>query len=264
MATARQPHPSAAVAVELEARGKRMNRTLLVLTMALGAAAGHAGTDGTTETRAGTPPAGAAGDYGAARPWKATREPATGKLGTLPADVGIPAGLPAPDAQVRNAAGDVVRLHDLFAKGPVLLVFYRGGWCPYCNYQIHELTESSREFRERGITPVAISVDRIEEAAATQATYEIPFPVLSDPDAAAHRAYGVVHEVTDAEASKLREFGIDLEKASGRDHHQIAIPSLFLVDRAGVVRWAHADPDYQVRPSIAEVLAVADSVRIGG
>lgn len=139
-----------------------------------------------------------------------------------------------------------------------MLVFYRGGWCPFCNYQIRQLTEAYPQYRERGVTPVAISVDRPEEAAKTRATYEIPFPVLSDPDLAAHRAYRVMHEVDDAERERLAGFGMDIERASGRDHHVIAIPSVFVVDAEGVVRWAHADPDYRVRPSNEQILAALD------
>jgi peroxiredoxin len=176
--------------------------------------------------------------------------------------VGIPVGGQAPDATVREADGREVRLREAGKPGPVLLVFYRGGWCPYCNSQIHELTTAYPEYQKRGVTPVAISVDRAEESAKTQATYSIPFPVLSDPELAAHRAYRVLHQVDEAEYARLKGFGIDLEKASGQGHHVIAVPSIFVIDGKGVVRWAHADPDYKVRPSTAQVLAAIDGLKL--
>jgi len=189
---------------------------------------------------------------------RAYANPPDSKVGTLPPGTGVAVGEQAPDAPVRDADGRQVRLRHLTKSGPVLLVFYRGGWCPYCNSQIHELTTAYPEYRKRGVMPVAISVDRVEESAKTQATYAIPFPVLSDPDLAAHRAYRVLQQVDEAEFARLKGFGIDLEKASGRAHHVIAVPSIFLIDAKGVVRWVHADPDYKVRPSTAQVLSAID------
>ena len=109
---------------------------------------------------------------------------------------------------------------------------------------------------------MAISVDRIEEAAKTQATYSIPFPVLSDPDLAAHTAYRVTHRVEADEFSRLQGFGMDLEGASGQTHHVIATPALFVIDAEGVVRWAHADRDYTVRPSPSQILAAFDRLQL--
>jgi peroxiredoxin len=183
-------------------------------------------------------------------------------LGSPPADIGVPPGDRAPDASLHDVDGRPVTLSSLYADGPVLLIFYRGGWCPYCNAQIHGLTRAYPEFRERGVTPVAVSVDQPEEGATTKARYTIPFPVLSDPDLAAHRAFRVMHEAGDEEVARLKGFGMDLERASGRDHHVIAIPSMFLVDASGVVRGAHADPDYKVRPSNEQLLQVIDGLEL--
>jgi peroxiredoxin len=141
----------------------------------------------------------------------------------------------------------------------VLLVFYRGGWCPYCNFQIHELTAAYPEYQKRGVTPVAISVDKQDEAAKAEATYTIPFPLLSDPDLAAHKAFRVIHQADEAEVAKLKGFGIDLEERSGKTHHAFAVPSLFLIDKGGVVRFAHADPEYKVRPRTKQILAAIDA-----
>ena len=104
-------------------------------------------------------------------------------------------------------------------------------------------------------------VDSAEESEKTRARYSIPFPVLSDPELTAHRAFRVIHQADEAEVKRLKGFGMDLERASGKDHHFIAIPSIFLIDEHGVVRWAHADPDYKVRPSIVQILAAIDALK---
>lgn len=181
------------------------------------------------------------------------------RVGTLPEGVGVAVGEAAPDARLTGLDGATVHLAELYAAGPALVVFYRGGWCPYCNFQVRELVTRRADLAARGLTPVLISVDRVEEAARTGAAYEIPFPVLSDPDLVAHRAFRVTHEVDEETRARYRGFGIDLERASGRDHHTIAIPSVFAVDAEGHVRFAHADRDYRTRPTVDQLLVALDA-----
>lgn len=189
---------------------------------------------------------------------KATAAPAPGALGTLPADVGLPVGSKLPDLALQPLGAPATSLHGLLENGPVLLVFYRGGWCPYCNFQLHELATSGSEFQRRKITPVAISVDQPDPASQTQASWQIPFPVVSDPDLRLHEALKVVFQADAAEVKRLGGYGIDLEAASGRKHHRYAVPALFLVDTDSIVRWAHADTDYKIRPSLSQLLEGID------
>ena len=174
-------------------------------------------------------------------------------LGTMPAGVGVAVGQPAPGGAVFDGGGNEVDLAALWSDRPVLLVFYRGGWCPTCNFQIRELTLSWDGFDSRGVLPVAVSVDPATEAAKTAATYEVPFPTLADPSGAAHRAWGVLMQLDEEEYERL--FGESFE--SGGRAHFLAIPSIFLV-QDGVVRWAHADPEYTVRPTPEQLFAVID------
>jgi hypothetical protein len=101
-----------------------------------------------------------------------------------------------------------------------------------------------------------------DEASKTNATYSIPFPVLSDSDLSMIEGFHVAMHVDDAQLAKLKSFGVDLEQYSGKGHHTIAIPSLFLIDKKGVVRWAHSDPTYTQRPSTSQILAAIDGVRL--
>ncbi|HEY4245024.1 MAG TPA: peroxiredoxin family protein [Kofleriaceae bacterium] len=195
-------------------------------------------------------------------PKPTTATPAA-ELGTLAPGTGLAVGEHVPDVQALDLDGKPTRLADLVAKGPLLLVFYRGGWCPYCNYEIHEMTAAYPEYQKRGVLPVAVSVDVPEEGAKTSATYTIPFPVLSDSRLAFINAFHVANHVDDAMLAKLKGFGVDLEKSSGQPHHTIAIPALFLIDKQGVIRWAHDDPTITVRPSTAQILAAIDATHVG-
>lgn len=197
-----------------------------------------------------------------APPRKDYKNPAEGRIGVVPPGIGIQVGQPAPNVTVRDADNRELSLADLWKPGPIMLVFYRGGWCPYCNAQIHDLTQAFPEYQKRGVRPAVISVDQAEESAKTKATYSIPFPVLSDPDLMAHRAYRALHQADQAEVARLKSFGMDLEKSSGRDHHVIAVPAIFVIDARGVVRFAHADSDYTTRPSTAQLLAAIDGLAL--
>lgn len=185
------------------------------------------------------------------------------RLGVLAPNTGIARGQKVPDAHAVDLQGKDVSLSSLYQSNPILLAFYRGGWCPYCNTEIHALTTAYPEYQKRGIVPVAVSVDRPDIEGKLKATYTIPFPVLSDSSAAMLMVFHVVRKVGDQEFAEMKAFGIDLEKYSGVAHHQIAIPALFLIDREGIVRWAHSDPDYKVRPTTPEILAAIDAAKLG-
>ena len=184
------------------------------------------------------------------------------KLGTLSGGYGLAPGAPSPDANVLTVSGQRVTLSGIRGNRPMALVFYRGGWCPPCNFQVHELSRSSSEFRKRGVRLVMISVDNPEHAVATAKEYGLDFDVLSDPELAAHTAYRVIDHVGGTTNFMLARMGVDLEERSGKQHHDVAIPSVFLIDAAGTIRWAHVDPDYTKRPSAAEILKAVDSAGI--
>ena len=182
------------------------------------------------------------------------------KLGTAPSGFGIAVGQHAPDATLEDLTGKKQKLSDLYKAGPTFVVFYRGGWCPFCNLQLHDLAAAKADFEKRGIHLVAISVDKPSEESKTQAKDGVPFPMLSDSKLVAHKAFKVVHATSEDEQKKMTGFGVDLGAYSGESHKSFAIPSVFLVDRTGVVRFAHVDSDYKTRPSVKQLLAVADKL----
>lgn len=185
---------------------------------------------------------------------------ATDTLGTNEAGIGLKVGQPVPDFVVQSHDGKSMGLKELKAQAPLLVVFYRGGWCPYCNKQVHQLTQAWPEFRRRNVTPVLISVDKTDAASLAQRSYEIPFPVLSDPGLKAHEAFDVVLEVDAVTFQLYKGYGINLEQWSGQDHHKIAVTAAFIVGSDGLVQWAHTSKDYKTRPSVAQLLKVIDGL----
>ena len=190
-----------------------------------------------------------------------TATPDDDAIGELPEGLGIAVGESAPDTTAQTEDGEDVQILELVEDEGIVLFFYRGGWCPFCNFQIREMTQAADDFAEKGYRPVAISVDQPDAAMDTSEAYEIPYPVLSDPDLVAHEAFNVIYEADDDEVAQLAEGGMDLEAHSGRDHHSFAVPSVFIIDADGEVLWAHANMDYSIRPSPQQLLSVLDDLQ---
>jgi peroxiredoxin len=180
------------------------------------------------------------------------------RLGTAPAELGLKIGDRAPDGTLPDVTGAAVKLSTLYASGPTFIIFYRGGWCPFCNAQLHNLSEAKAEFDKRGVHLVAISVDKPGEEAKTQAKQGVPFAMLSDPKLVVHEAFKIVHKTSPEEQQALAGYGVDLAAYSGEAHKNFATPAVYFVDKGGVIRLAHIDTDYKTRPSVAQMLAIAD------
>ncbi|MBU2887495.1 AhpC/TSA family protein [Gilvimarinus agarilyticus] len=182
------------------------------------------------------------------------------QLGTLADDVGLAKGSVVSDFSVKNIEGEKVDWTTLKNDAPLLVVFYRGGWCPYCNVQIRQLTEAWPEFEKRGVTPILISADKPDAAALAARTYEIPFPVLSDPDLNAHDAFNVTMELPEHLVPVYKDYGIVVEDWNGAGHRKFAVSSAFIVDGKGAVLWANSSLDYKTRPSPQQLLQVIDQL----
>lgn len=181
------------------------------------------------------------------------------KLGANENDLGLKAGKSVPDFTSHSYDGKTVTLGKLLEDAPLMVIFYRGGWCPFCNYQVRQITQAYAKFQQRHVMPVLISVDQTEGAALVQQSYDIPFPVLSDPELAAHESFNAVIELDDAHVKKYKNYGIDLEAWSGQNHHKIAAPAVFLVGKDGKVLWSHVALDFKTRPDVEQMLGVIDS-----
>ncbi|MBL8819392.1 MAG: AhpC/TSA family protein [Planctomyces sp.] len=152
-----------------------------------------------------------------------------------------------PELRLKNASGDEVSLASLHEKQPVVLVFFRGGWCPICSRHTAELIKAYPEIEELGAEMIGISPDSVESSQANVEKNKIGFPILSDADVSAATAFGLAFKVDDATVTKYKGFGIDLEKASGQPHHALPIPAVYIVDKTGTIVFAHSNPDYRQR-----------------
>lgn len=146
---------------------------------------------------------------------------------------------------------------------PVLLISFRGGWCPYCNMHLSELYDVIPQIAALGIDVLFLSGDRpdlLYESLSreTQETIEgLDYRILSDADAQAARAFGVAFEAASKTIARLHERGDDIEESSMLRHGILPVPSVFAIDADGVIAFGYANPDYKVRLPADELLDVA-------
>jgi len=169
-------------------------------------------------------------------------------------------GRTVPNVTVRDLQGQAVSLQDLTAGQPTVLFFYRGGWCPYCNRQLADMQMAEQPLKDMGYQLLALSPDRPEMLRASLDKQHLTYTLLSDSDMAAAKAFGVAFQLPESLVSLYHDkYKIDLEGDSGRDHHQLPVPSVFITDTEGTIRWAHSNPDYKVRPTAKEVIQQAQA-----
>ena len=173
------------------------------------------------------------------------------------ADGALAVGDQAPSFTLPDQAGDPVSLDRLNAQGPVVLTFYRGAWCPYCNTQLQDYARRYDAIRAAGATLLAVSP---QGAAGTAATADslggsaLPFPVLSDVNNEVSQRYGLVFEVDAETQARYLAVGIDLERANESDRWQLPVPATYVIDRGGTVRAAFVEADYTQRASLDEIV----------
>lgn len=172
-------------------------------------------------------------------------------------EIGLKVGNEAPDFTGATYRGGNVRLSDLYKDGPVVLIFYRGAWCPYCNLHLKAFQDKYGEFKAMGTVILAVSVDKPQYAQKTVQDVALGFEVISDPGAEILEKYNAIYHVPDEMAEKyLNEYKIDLEKHSGRKDHVIAVPATYVIDTDGKIVFAYANLDYKVRTQPEEVLKI--------
>ena len=165
---------------------------------------------------------------------------------------------PLPNSRVRRLDGVEVGLHDVLGNSPALLVFYRGGWCPYCNRQLGDLRRIEADLQALGYRIVAVSPDSPERLREGLDKTPVNYTLLSDGAAQLIRALGIAFRVDAETREKYRAYGIDLVEASGgHEHFLLPVPTVILADAEGIVRHIEFNADYRVRPSNDEVLAAA-------
>jgi peroxiredoxin len=182
-----------------------------------------------------------------------------GMLVAAPVFAGIPdtpeqvqplsVGARAPIFAARTTEGALRTFQPDSYKKPTVVLFYRGGWCPYCNAQLSDLHLVEPKLRKSGFEVVFLSSDRPELLYSSLKAADIHYTLLSDSHLEAAKSFHVAYHVDDATVAKLREYGEDLEATTGTKEHELPVPSIFIIDTSGTIRFVYSNPDYKIRLS---------------
>jgi peroxiredoxin len=182
-----------------------------------------------------------------------------GMLVAAPVFAGIPdtpeqvqplsVGARAPIFAARTTEGALRTFQPDSYKKPTVVLFYRGGWCPYCNAQLSDLHLVEPKLRKSGFEVVFLSSDRPELLYSSLKAADIHYTLLSDSHLEAAKSFHVAYHVDDATVAKLREYGEDLEATTGTKEHELPVPSVFIIDTSGTIRFVYSNPDYKIRLS---------------
>jgi len=167
----------------------------------------------------------------------------------------IAIGQVAPDFELPDPKGNLQLLSDLLVNGPVVVTFYRGSWCPYCNLQLRALQARLSEIHMLGAQLVAISPQFPDGSMTKDDIADMGFTVLSDQDAKVASTYGVAWEVPEFLLKHMREDRkLDLEAINNGNGAVLPIPATFVISRDGVVTWRYVDIDYRTRAEPEDII----------
>ena len=169
-------------------------------------------------------------------------------------DPGIKVGEKAPDFVLNNALGKPVSLKDKLKEGPVVLVFYRGAWCPFCNMHLHVLQESLPEFKQYGAQLITITPQTPDKSVEQFKQKGYPFEVLSDLDSKVMKDYQLYFELPAELVDVYKKHGLDIEAFNGKDRNVLPVPGSFVIDTDGVVRAMQAVTDHKIRMELSAII----------
>ncbi len=170
----------------------------------------------------------------------------------LPQGLGV--NVKAPDFTAEDQNGKKFSLKNELKNGAVVMVFYRGQWCPYCNRQLKELQDSLSFLKAKGATLIAVSPERPTNISKTVEKTKAAYPVIFDDSLQIMKSYDVAFAVDNNTIEKYKKYGIDFNDANGINGATLPVPAVYIINKQGVIVFKHFDPDYRKRVSVQEIL----------
>ncbi len=161
----------------------------------------------------------------------------------------------APGFTAKDQNGKTVELKDQLKKGAVVLVFYRGQWCPYCNLQLKKLEDSLSLIMAKGASLITVTPEKPENIAKTITKTKATYPILYDDGLKIMKSYDVAFAVDEKTIAKYKNYGIDFTEANGANGANLPVPAVYIISKEGKILFRHFDADYRNRVSVAEILA---------
>lgn len=174
-------------------------------------------------------------------------------------DKALNVGDKAANFTLKNALNKSVSLYNELENGPVVLTWYRGGWCPYCNITLHYLQEKLPEFQKAGATLIALTPELPDNSLSTSEKNKLEFTVLSDVGNTIGKEYGVVFTLTN-EVASIYEAGFGLSEKNGDNSNQLPLAATYVIDTNGIIQYAFLDADYRERAEATAILTALNKL----
>jgi len=166
----------------------------------------------------------------------------------------------AADFQLPNVRGGTLSLHAALEEGPVVLSFYRGSWCPFCNLELNALQARLPDIRTAGGRLIAVSPEQPDASLSHAEKLNLEFDILSDIGNRTARDYGLVMTVYESLRPLYLQWGIDLPAANGDTTYELPVPATYVIDGAGEIRAAYVDKDYTKRMEPEAIVAALRAI----
>ncbi len=177
------------------------------------------------------------------------------------ADRALKSGDRAPEFSLPDGDGEIVQSADLLAKGPLVVTFYRGVWCPYCNTDLKAVEAVAGQIRARGATIVAISPQTAANIRKARRDNGLSFPILGDHGNAVADRFGLRFRLPEALMAVYKGFGNDLATANGEPSWTLPMPARYVIGADGVIAYAEVNPDYTRRPDPSELMPALEALQ---
>ncbi|MCW9708662.1 peroxiredoxin-like family protein [Fodinibius salsisoli] len=168
-------------------------------------------------------------------------------------------GTTIPDVTITALDGSEQELRDLVSQKPTVLIFYRGGWCPFCNRHLAEVQKASQDLTQMGYQIIGISPDKAEFLRESTQKHNLSYSLVSDSRMAASKAFGLAYKMDKETIKQYKANGLDLAERTGNDHYMLPVPALYLVNPDGLITFQYVNPNYRTRIK-SEVLLTAAQV----
>lgn len=189
---------------------------------------------------------------------KAIMENAAADLAKAMPNPGLKVGEKAPDFSLPNAYGKQVKLSSLLKNGPVIINFYRGAWCPFCNIELRALKQNLSQFKKYGATLISITPQTPDKSLAQVKKAKFPFDILSDLDSSIIKKYKLFFTLPPKLINVYKKLGLDIETFNGKGRNELPVPGTYVVDKKGIIRAVYANTDYTKR---MEPQAIIDALK---
>ncbi|QDT01981.1 Putative peroxiredoxin bcp [Rubripirellula lacrimiformis] len=165
----------------------------------------------------------------------------------------------AVDGQLKDWKGNTITLSELWNEGPIVLMWYRGGWCPYCNIQLRAMQQNLDKIENAGAKLVILTPELPEKAKQTAEANDLNIVALHDKNNELAKKYGIVFDLPSTIAPMYRDSG-RLKTYNGNDDLQLPLSATYVVDKSGKITYAFLDADYKKRAEPAEVIAAVKAI----